>query len=274
MGHRFDPAADPAADEARDGEHAAGAAPDGARAALEDGHGHASGADEDDGDATMATVGDGHNGADGDGDSNDHDGASDADEEGDDATMPTVEDGCDGSDVAAHGTQVVCEMDDSQLEADPKNLEEMIGSMEDSQGSLGPNSPLYKRAYSTKQVEEMMQPSYEMIFNKKGKPPSPSPAGEIGSSPEILSIASTPAEQAEASGPSVLRRGKHIETFMADRLTAEQKKVFLDLCKQKLQSLNDFTTHGRQSEYFLGRVLKDKSYFRQDTCYHYKCVPG
>ena len=252
MGHHFHPAADPVADEAPDGEHAGGAPPDAAMAALEDGHGDASGAGEDDADATVATEGDGM------------DGASDAGEDGADATKATSEDGRDGSDVAAHG-----EMDESQLEADPKSLQEMIASMEpeESQGSLGPNSPRYKRAYTTKQIEEMMEPSYDMIFNKKGMPPSPSPAPEIGSSPEILSIASTPAEQAEASGTSVLRRGKHIETFMADRLTAQQKKVFLDLCKQKLESLNDFTTHGCQSEYF-GRVLKDKHIFQQDPCYH------
>ena len=148
-------------------------------------------------------------------------------------------------------------------ESDPKSLQEMIQSMEtadESQGSLGPNSPIYKRAYTTKQVEEMMEPSYKMIFEDGGMPLSASPAEMLGSSPEVLSIASTPtpvpsaprpsALRPSAFGPPSLRRGKHIEPLVSDHLSPEQKNAFIELCKQKLQSFNDFTSHAPQLEKF------------------------
>ena len=161
----------------------------------------------------------------------------------------------------------------AQLESEPgsddadwKSLPDMIASLseplgEDSLVSSIPTIHDYNLAYTQEQVEEMMQPAYEMILKDSKKscatPKQPkalaSPA-EIGSSPGVVSVDSNPTP--EKPRPATIARlaplqanpddgaKKRFQEGISDKLSPKQKLLFIELCKQKLQALNDFTSPG------------------------------
>lgn len=155
-------------------------------------------------------------------------------------------------------------MDGTQMEAevDPKDLAAMIGSFdevmdvgEDSVVSSIPTIKDYKLAFSQEEVEQMLQPSYDMIFGGSAEPPpgqpEPGSAEEITSSPGALSVDSIPTPEppracAIARLPHLQqspgsRTDKQFQSGISDRLSPQQKLLFIELCKKKLQDLNDFT---------------------------------
>ena len=174
-------------------------------------------------------------------------------------------------------------LDGAQMEVhladvDDKDLAAMISSFDDDVDVDGAQDSLvstistikdYKLAFTTEEVEQKMEKAYENISRgSNNAPPTPeqldpgssqaevdpvpSPA-EIASSPGVVSVDSLPTPKAPRQSalkrrpplePTPSGTEKKFQDGISARLTSQQKLMFIQLCKQKLMGLNDFTRLG------------------------------